>query len=141
MTEQTRSRKLVVFLFFSFIVAVFGFFTYAFVTNKYSDPRWQRLRAVPTSKPVAPPKNGPYPLYIDKEQTVGNLKITYRGLESKTLLLDLVILELDQDYAYRRRIPINEAKSGFRLSDQPFYTQYIGPTKIDLARITDMPPN
>lgn len=137
MTEQTRSRKLVIFLFFSFIVAIFGFFTYAFVTQKYSDPRWARLRVVPTSQPVAPPKDGPYPLSIDKEQTVGNLKITYRGLESKTVLLDLVILELDQDYAYHRRISIKEAKNGFRLSDQAFYTQYIGPTKIDLVRITD----
>ena len=137
MTEQTRSRKLVVFLFFSFIVAVFGFFTYAFVTNKYSDPRWSRLREVPTQKPVTPPKNGPYPLYIDKTQAVGNLKITYRGIDAKAILLDLVILELDKDYAYHRRIPVNEAKNGFRLSDQAFYTQYIGPTKIDLARIKD----
>ena len=128
-----------VFLFFSFIVAVFGFFTYAFVTQKYADPRWSRLGYIPTPTPVAPPKDGPYPLFIDKAQTVGNLKITYRGLESKTLLLDLVILDLDQDYAHRRRIPIKEAKSGFRLSDQAFFAQYIGPTKIDLARITDKP--
>ena len=137
MTEQTRSRKLVVFLFFAFIVAVFGFFTYAFVTNKYADPRWKRLRAVPAPTPVAPPINGPYPLYVDKAQTIGNLKITYRGIESKTLLLDLVILDLDKDYAYLRRIPIKKAKSGFHLSDQAFFAQYIGPTKIDLARLTD----
>lgn len=95
------------------------------------------MRVMPTPTPVTPPEDGPYPLLIDKEQTVGNLKITYRGLESKTLLLDLVILELDKDYAYHRRIPIKDAKSGFRLSDQAFYTQYIGPTKIDLARVTD----
>ena len=70
---------------------------------------------------------GPHPpkekliVQIDQGKTFGKSKIIYRGLDGNSLFkIDVVILELDPHAYYRYRIPIDDARKGFRLAGQNF---------------------
>ena len=58
---------------------------------------------------------------MDQEKVLGKSKIIYRGLhDNSSLLIDVVILELDPHAYYRYRIPVGEARKGFRLAGHTF---------------------
>jgi len=60
-------------------------------------------------------------LVRDRDIKFGKSKIVYRGLDGNAKFrMDVAILELDPNAFYRYRIPINDAKKGFRLAGQNF---------------------
>jgi hypothetical protein len=60
-------------------------------------------------------------LVLDRDTKFGKSKIVYRGLDGNAKFsMDVAILELDPNAFYRYRIPINDAKKGFRLAGQNF---------------------
>ena len=62
-----------------------------------------------------------YILHRDIQSRVGNMLVTYRGMESKSQFkLDVIILELDPYVTYARKIDIARAKNGFMLGDESF---------------------
>jgi hypothetical protein len=75
-----------------------------------------------TWKKAAPhPPKEKLEIHIDNEQLLGKSKIIYRGLEDNSLItMDVVILELDPHAYYRYRIPIDDARKGFRLAGHKF---------------------
>ena len=46
--------------------------------------------------------------------------VTYRGLEGGDIRLDVVILDLDPNYAYPKQISKAAAREGFRLGDRAY---------------------
>jgi hypothetical protein len=132
MTERTQNRKLAVFLFFGLVCAMFAYFVYFFVTEQF-DPIWTRGWSRPAVNTSVTQRNGQYILFIDEEKTIGNLKITYRGQAAKAVLLDVVITDLDPDYAYLRQIPIEAARQQFMVGDQAFVVESSGSQQIKIA--------
>ena len=60
-------------------------------------------------------------LLIDQDSQIEKSKIVYRGLDGNAKFkLDVAILDLDPHAYYRYRIPIDDAKKGFRLVGQNF---------------------
>jgi hypothetical protein len=72
-------------------------------------------------------------MILNREYRVGNLLLTYRGLEGGSILkLDAVIPALDPDYAYKMKLSISEAKKGFRRGGDRFVLLSAGRSKIRL---------
>jgi hypothetical protein len=51
----------------------------------------------------------------DIRQRLGKLDIIYRGVKNRKLRLDVFILDLDPQYAYRHAIALSQASKGFRV--------------------------
>lgn len=141
MDQQTRNQKWWILFFLCLCGVFFGYLIYLLATRGV-DPSYSRWM-VRSSEPVRieqrahVSQNGissqdNYLLKLNHPQIIGKLKIIYRGIESKAILIDFVLLELDRDYIYHRRIPIIEAKDGFRLSDKRFKLESIRKDSIRL---------
>lgn len=76
----------------------------------------------------------PERIYLNREQwkSVGGLKLRYNGLDGPHLLIDVIIEQLDPEFAYTHRIPIKDAKAGFRLVDQGFSLAFVRESRISL---------
>jgi hypothetical protein len=123
-------------LFWLAVCGLFGYFIYFLVTEG-TDPTYQRLytRSVTnTAKPINSPDDTNFLLPKDRTQTIGNLKITYRGTRDQMIILDFVLLDLDPQYAYRRRIPQDEARRGFYLSAHHFVVDSVNQHSLRLIR-------
>ena len=135
-TERTKYKNWLVALFWVAVSGLFGYFIYFLVTDG-TDPTYQRLytRSVPsTTKPVNSPRDTNILLPKNQTQTVGNLKLTYRGTYDKTIILDFILLDLDSQYTYRRRIKRDEAQYGFYLSAHHFRVDSVTQQSLRLAR-------
>lgn len=69
------------------------------------------------------PNTLPYPdeprvtitLKRDIRQRLGKLDIIYRGVKNRKIRLDVFVLDLDPQYAYRHAIALKQASDGFRV--------------------------
>ena len=68
----------------------------------------------------------------DQTATVGRLQMTYRGTASGHLLLDVVLLDLDPEYVYSRKILKRTAKEGFAVSGVRFKATSINSKRVRL---------
>ncbi len=105
MSRQTRGQKWLLIGFFGAIGLFFLYFLLFVAIGKRLDPRYWRPRPagrISTSKAGFDGK-----LLLEKAQPFefGDLKMTYRGMEHGKVVLDVVIIPLDAEYAYRHRIP------------------------------------
>jgi len=116
--EYDRTKKWLPILFFTVSGLVFGISFYLIVAGAAASPE-------PTSPAVASAVNAlPYTeeplikivLKRDIRMRLGDLDITYRGVEDHKLRLDVVVLDLDPQYAYQHAITLEKANSGFRLA-------------------------
>ena len=105
-------------LFFSVSGLVFGISFYLITTGATASPE-------PTPATVASAANAlPYPdepqvkivLQRDIRMRLDGLDVTYRGVEDHKLRLEVVVLDLDPQYAYQHAIDLEKANSGFRLA-------------------------
>lgn len=104
-------------LFFSLSGSIFGTALYLITAGSVPSPEGK----TPT---IAPAVNAlPYPdqprvtitLKRDTRQRLGKLDIIYRGVKNRELRLDVFILDLDPQYAYRHTIALKQANDGFRI--------------------------
>lgn len=114
--DDERKPKWLPILFFSITGIVFSLSIYL-ITVSASAP-------LATPAAVASAANAPpYPddpqvkvvLQRDIPTRLGKLDIIYRGVQDRKLRLDVIVLELDPDYAYRHAIALDRASQGFRL--------------------------
>ena len=116
--ESNSRQKWLSILFFSVSGLVFGISFYLITTGATASPE-------PTPTTVASAANA-LP-YLDEPQVkivlqrnvqmrLGGLDITYRGVEDHKLRLEVVVLDLDPQYAYQHAIDLEKANSGFRLA-------------------------
>ncbi len=66
--------------------------------------------------------------------TVDKVKLTYLGISDDALIIDVTILDLDPEYAYRREIPMPVAESGFSLGQQQYRLISAGNLKLKISR-------
>lgn len=116
MGEERRPKWLPI-LFFVITGVIFATTIYLITVGASASNRL-------TNAAVASAVNAlPYPdeprilitLKRDTRQRMGKLDIIYRGVEDRKLRLDVFVLDLDPDYAYRHAIALDKANRGFRI--------------------------
>jgi hypothetical protein len=141
-----RGSRGVAILFFTMVIALFGYFIYFLVTGN-TDPAyyWQQpanrepvpLRTSdPTSKSVAAALNNRLILLRNEAQTIGKLRITYLGIADKRLLFDVNLLDLDPNFAYRYAIPLAQSKKRFRIAENYFQAKATSNSKVRLVQVS-----
>jgi hypothetical protein len=135
MNQRTKNRKWAVVLFFAAVGLVLGYFVSVLISAS-ANPTYLRWTARPPE--MVPKKPSPtgddFILTIHHQQRIDNLKITYRGVQSGAVVFDLVVMDLDPQYAYLRRIPITTAARGFQLSTHHFKLESAGQTNMQISR-------
>jgi hypothetical protein len=59
--------------------------------------------------------------------------MTYRGISSGQLKLDVVLLDLDPQYVYSRSMSVKKAKQGFSVSDYHFIATSVNGNRLRLV--------
>jgi len=116
--EHTRRQKWLTTLFFSISGLVFGLSLYLVAAGAVASPETAST-AVAAATHVQPYTDAPQVkivLHRDAQLRLGNLEVTYRGVKDRKLRLEVVVLDLDPQYAYRHAIALDRASHGFQLA-------------------------
>lgn len=141
-----RGNRAVAALFFTMVIALFGYFIYFLVMGN-TDPAyyWQQPASgqrvplqpdAPSSKSIATAVNNRLILLRNEAQTIGKLRVTYLGIADKRLLFDVNILDLDPNFAYRYVIPMAQSKERFRMAETYFQAQATSKSKVRLVQVS-----
>ena len=138
--EETSKRRWTTIVFFSALLILFSGFIYFLIfvpkDSRYSYRRWQSSSA----------DNAPMERYQPKEQNrivlplnqpinFEDLILTYKGKQGRSILLDVIIPELDPSVAYHHAIPVSEAKKEFYLASRRFKLTSSSYTLIRIKRL------
>lgn len=124
--DEISKRRLKGILLFS----VLGLLLIGIFYGAYHGPwdpsvrNYIRQGTTPTAgKPLplpAPVPDGTITLRRGQRVTVGKRTLIYQGVKDKQIRLAVYVLDLDPQVAYHHKIPIQEAKKGFRLAGQSY---------------------
>ena len=123
--EETSKRRWTTVVFFSALLLLFCGFIY-FLVFMPKDSRYSRIRSQsqPTSNSTIGVHNSKESdrvvLPLDQRIVFNDLILIYRGKRSGTLFLDVIITDLDPNFAYHHAIPTSEAKKEFNVASQRF---------------------
>lgn len=132
--EKSFSYKWVVIIFFglagiAFTASVF----YLMAGNVAPDTYWGRKWTLPKSKDdvlsISPAK---IVLELDQGTPIGDRTFFFRGRRGDGILLDVIIPEIDRNYAYPFTIGLEEAKNGAAVADIRFRLLTVRPTFVSL---------
>jgi hypothetical protein len=115
--ENETKKKWLPALFFSLSGIIFGTSLYLIATSTTAATA-QTPATVASAVEALPYPDEPrvtMTLERDIRQRLGKLDIIYRGVKNRNLRLDVYILDLDPQYAYRRTIALSQASEGFRV--------------------------
>jgi len=85
-----------------------------------ADPWSNRTMMNRAASGAAMQPDGRIRLTLDKPAAVGTTRLIYRGRQNGNLLIDVVIPQLDQGFAYHYKIPLKTAKQGFNLAGRKY---------------------
>ena len=71
-------------------------------------------------------------LNLDQWKSIDGLKLRYHGLDGPFLLIDVIIPQLDPQFAYSHRLAIKDAEKGFRLFNRAFTLDSVRQSRIRL---------
>lgn len=123
--ENTSTYKWVVILFFSVVGIIFTVSViYLAAGNVAPDTYWGRKMTLPRAAdrgqdPQASSMDK-LVLELDQGRRFGNRIFFYRGYRNDQLLLEVIIPEIDREYAYPFWIDLKQAKAGFDIADMRF---------------------
>jgi hypothetical protein len=102
----------------SFALAYFVYYLATF------SPSHADARASSSAAPVrlvTPTPSDKITLVKGKTQTIGGkIELTYQGMDTNFVVIDITLLDLDRNYTYRRKIPKKVALRGFRLAQRQY---------------------
>lgn len=121
MRENTHGQRWVIISFF-LVIGLFFLYFVIFIASGSHDPAYSRYqKAVDRQIQAMASDDGRIVLPRDVEKTVGELRLTFRGIADGKITLDVVILALDSQYPYRHRIAVGDArKNGLRLAQMTY---------------------
>ncbi len=141
MAENVRNQKWLAVSFFLACGAVFLVFIYVISSGKV-DRSYQNWMAPSRSAPESDSRtagassdNAMVIALKDRQVAVGNILLTYRGITSGRLRVDLVIPDLDSQYVYHRRIPVEAAEQEIGIAGRRFKILSINRQQIILLPI------
>lgn len=131
-----RPDKLLSLIFFVSTGLLFSYLLYYLVTVdakpvNYFAGQKEAIDSVPPAATLVPDD---VVLKAGQSKRFGKLNLLYRGLDADHILIDVTLLELDPDYAYRRRITASAAKKGFVLATYRFKLISANGSRLQLAR-------
>lgn len=86
-----------------------------------------RANALPKANQISEATDGRYVLHLDQSQSIGKVKLVYRGLEGNSIcLIDVIIPDLDPERPYKYRLDIDAAEKGFRMAGHNFKLETTG---------------
>ena len=140
MAENVRSQKWLAVTFFLVCNLIFAALIYAIVTRSadLTYKNWMgsfRSGSETGSKAATLSMGDRIVMVRDRQIDLGKVKMTYRGLTSGVVAIDLVLSELDPQYVYHRRIPVKEIKQGFKVSDQRFKALSVNRQRLQMVPI------
>ena len=127
-------NKWVTFWFFlpsSIALAYFFFYLSTFTPEATAIPS---ARAANTTYQVTPASPERVILSKGTPQTLDNVRLTYLGLQADAVVIDVTILDLDPDYAYRRSIPTQAAEQGFSIAQRHYRLISAGNSRLKIVR-------
>lgn len=129
--EGRRNQKWLMISFFTSVSLLFIYFIFGLVmgtTDTTYNKRLEKARSGPGSYHLDTRVN----LIRGQAVTVGKLQLTYHGVASGHILLDVVLLDLDPEYVYGRKIATSKAKSGFTISEYRFKATSVNQKRLRL---------
>lgn len=133
--DAERVNKWATFCFFvpsSIVLAYFVFYLSTFTpTENPSQPNSSHHLA-DLSAPSIVSDN--VVLLKGQPKSLDKVQLTYLGIVTDAVVIDVTILELDPDYAYRRIIPTHIAKQGFYIAQQHYRVISAGNSKLKILR-------
>lgn len=137
--DEIPKRRLKGVLLFS----VLGLLLFGILYGAYHGPWDPRLRdyvrkgsPAAIAKPLPPPapvQDGTIMLRRGQRVTVGKRTLIYQGVKDKQIHLAVYVLDLDPQVAYHHKIPLQEAKTGFRLAGQSYQLIWQSRSSIRLS--------
>lgn len=120
--EKEHKRKWLSILFFSLSGIIFG--TSLYLITAGAAPSSEKMTvSVASAVNIQPYPDEPrvtITLKRDTRHRFGKLDIIYRGVKNRELRLEVFILDLDPQYAYRHAIALQQASDGFRVGGVKF---------------------
>lgn len=125
MPENVRRQKWLTVSFFLVCGLIFAVFVYV-ISSGTVDRSYQNWMAGTRNTPKVDSStagiadNHTVIALRNRPVDLGNILLTYRGISSGMLELDIVILDLDPQYVYHRRIPVEAADKGLEIGSRRF---------------------
>lgn len=133
--DQSKVHKWSTFFFLlpSSIVLAYLVFYLATFTPSYADARPSTSAA--TAGLIAPAAHKNIILVKGQTQTIGGkIELTYQGLDTGSVVIDITLLDLDRNYAYRRKIPKRVAHHGFQLAQRQYQLISANRSRLKMVR-------
>jgi hypothetical protein len=120
--ENEQKRKWLSILFFSLSGIVFGTSLYLITAGATPSPENMTMTVATAGNALtyADEPRVTITLKRDTRQRLGKLDIIYRGVKNRKIHLDVFVLDLDPQYAYRHAIALKQASDGFRVGGVKF---------------------
>ena len=116
--ENSFSYKWVVIIFFGVVGIAFTVSVlYLAAGNVAPDTYWGRKMKLPKSEEAGPALSvNKHLLELDQGKKIGNRIFFFRGRRDDRIVFDVIIPELDRQYAYPFKVDIAGAKTGFEVA-------------------------
>lgn len=130
--SESKQPKWGTLLFFLPTSLVMAYFVFYLATFNGTDAHAQSFSQSKTNTYKAP---NPAKFTLTKGQTttLERMELTYQGLESEKVVIDITLLDLDPNYAYRRVIPRHSSK--IRLAQKNFRILSATASRLKIIRI------
>ncbi len=119
MTPSINKYKSFSMLFILFLICM-TFFSIHYFSNPSESVLFQRVRQSKANTDFTESSTSAMDKVIlvkDNSVTVNDCRLVFKGLQGKSIYLDLFLLELDPQYAYHQNISKASAIEGIRLGD------------------------
>lgn len=133
--DQSKQHKwsTIFFLVPSSLALAYFVFYLATFTPSYADAH--APGSVSPGRFADPAYPGKITLIKGQTRTIGGkIELTYQGLDTGFVVIDITLLDLDRDYAYRRKIPKKVAHRGFRLAQRQYQLISANRTRLKMFR-------
>lgn len=134
MEEWSKNRFFSIFVLLVMAGIVVGLFYRAYNWPAGQGPRPPETAYLddPPKKKLSPIKGNRVTLLRGRPVTAWKKKLVYHGLDNDRIHIAVYILELDPEVPYHHKIPVKEAKKGFRLGGQKFFLAAYGKHRVQL---------
>jgi hypothetical protein len=140
MAENVRYQRWLAISFFLVCSLVLAYFVYLILSgptdyihsNWLAGPRPALQNHAQESHVLG---KGGMVLVKDRPIRLGEVQLTYRGVRAGLLAIDIVMLDLDPQYVYHRRIALAEARQGLQVAYQRFRIVHASGRQLTLQLI------